>query len=136
MKRAQSNLIDAFLVNVRKGLIIGRDGSSGPVVLEHMAAALEAIKAGADPDQALEVTRSAGNPADPINMVLAFYIHRLRQAGDTWDVVELEANGWLAEQGRDPVTQTRLKQVYKEHRNTISLHEGVTQMTRLTGRLK
>jgi hypothetical protein len=41
MKRAQSNLIDAFLVNVKKDLISGRDDSSGPVTLQQMVDALQ-----------------------------------------------------------------------------------------------
>lgn len=132
MKRAKSDLIDAFLINVRKGLITGREDSSGPVVIEQMVAALEAIKAGSDPDTALKITRSAGQPADPENLLLAFYIHKLRTAGDSWATVEFLANEWLGQQGRQRVTGTRLKRLYKQHQTTIRRHEDILRMSALT----
>jgi hypothetical protein len=132
MKRAKSDLIDAFLVNVRKGLVSGREGSSGPVILQRMAEALEAIRDGANPNKALQVKRSAGGPAEPDNLPLAFRIHQLRQARENWAVVEIVANEWLAERGRDAVTQTRMKQIYKQHRATVEMHESLARMMELT----
>ena len=136
MKRAQSDLIAAFLLNVQKGHITGKDNTSGPVMLERMTEALRAIVTGTDPDTALQITRAAGAPPDPINGALAFLIHQRRKAGDTWLAIQTQANDWLAENDRKRVSERWLREIYKQHRDSLEAFDKIKRMQHLTEEAK
>ena len=63
MKNAHSNLLDAFLFNVKTGLLTGREGTSGPVILQQIAEALQSILNGVNPDIATETEKSGRTDA-------------------------------------------------------------------------
>lgn len=128
MKQAQSNLLEQFLHHVERGLIQGRDDSSGQAVLLRMAEALQAVQAGVDPDQALGIERAPGQPRDGNNVALAYLVHEYRKAGDKWATVELLANDWLRNSGRETLSLPRLKAIYKQHVRAIEQREQVAAM--------
>jgi len=130
MKRADSILIRRFLSNVRAKYITGLDRSSGPKVLQEIVSALEAIDEGADPDTALQIKRTAGQPPDPLNFALALLIHAQRTAGQKWAVIELNGNKWLASHERDAVGLARMKQIYKQHHEAIQNYEAMAKLAR------
>lgn len=128
MKRAKSDLIDAFLLNVEKGYITSLEHSSGPVILKKIADAFQAILDGEKPDKALEVERKKGNPPDPINLKLAFLMHEHLKDGATWTIAENVASNYQLSQGRvkkDLLTHERLKQIDKHNLKAIQLYEDV-----------
>ena len=131
MNRRTSGLIDAFLFNVRTGYIVGQPQTSGPGVLENLAAALEQILAGADPNEALRVESSDGRPGDPTLDLLALKIHGSRQRGEKWAVIESKANTWLESQGRKRVSVTRLKQIYSDRSKQIHTREAWAELQEL-----
>lgn len=147
MKRAQSDLITSFLRHVEGGTITGQtipDDSdefyvpdafrrkSGSEVLAQLCDALRAIRDGADPDDALQITRAAGAPSDPVNAALAFLIHQWRKADVKWSVIEKQANDWLRENDRDGVSEARLKTIYKNHRERLEAFDDIKRMAHLT----
>lgn len=132
MKRANSDLIAAFLLNVQNGLIAGKAETSGPVALEKIVAALEAIADGVDPDVALELSRRSGGPSDNTNAALATLIHKHRKAGEKWATIELLAEQWLHDAGRESVTLTRMKQVYRAHLRALQRSDDIDRMKALT----
>jgi hypothetical protein len=135
MKPAQSDLILSFLLNVDKGLITGKDNSSGPGTLERTAVALREILDGAEPDKALEISRTGGTPPASITPALAYKIHEWRSADEKWVVIEKLASEWLAENGRDPLTASRLKKIHKKHLESLQRFDGIKRMQSLTEKM-
>ena len=132
MKPVCSDLIDAFLVNLDKGLIHGKDNSSGPIMLERLAAALQAIKRGERPDVALEIERPRGQPSSKRNALLAFKIHEMRKSGDTWASVENVINAYLCEINARPLHESRLRQIYGAHKESLEQFDSIRRMQNLT----
>jgi hypothetical protein len=112
-------LLVRFLAHVDKGLIVGRENSSGPAVLDNMRAAVRAILDGDDPDAALRITRGSGAPRDPHTLLLAVAIHNSREKREKWVVIEHEVNNYLAKIGRPPLSSSRIRKLPKENRTDV-----------------
>ena len=119
MKRAKSDLIDAFIFHCYTDRLTAPEGSSGEFILAKVADALESILDGVNPDVALGITRRGGSPGDEYTFQLACRIHTQREAGEKWAVIEIVQNEWLSTVGRPAITVTRMKQIYKRHRPKI-----------------
>ena len=115
MKRPSSKLIATFLSDVRKGVITGTEDSTKPSTLQVMVSALKNILDGANPEAALGITRKKGPTADGYNEVLAIKIHNLRQQDYPWSAIEEFFKKEHAQRGRIVVSESRLKQIYKDH---------------------
>jgi hypothetical protein len=115
-KRASSRSIEQFIRHVDRGLITGKELSSGPHVLKDMRDALQAILDGEDHDQALGITRKTGPEAAPYSLPLAIMVHQWRGGPkpEKWIVVEDHANKLLGKHGYEPLSLSRIKQIYKD----------------------
>jgi len=121
-------MIKAFMTEVKRGLISGRDNSSAPEVLQEMVAALQDILKGEDTDKALQIERQAGGPTEWKTIALACLVHQHRKAGDKWAVVELKVNKWLRIQGFDSLSERRLTTIYKDNLDWLQRRESIADM--------
>ena len=128
MKRAQSHLIDMFLADVKSGLIIGKENSSGPIALQEMADALQSVLDGADTDEALQIKRVAGKPAEDKNFAVALIMHDHKEDRKPGAY----ANDWLEKSGYETLSDTRLREIYKQHREKIERLESIKEMIEKT----
>jgi len=131
MKRAQSMLIDSFLLHVKKEYITGLENSSGPLVLDQIVAALQDILNGEDTDKALHIERQRGQPRDIENIKLALLIHQQRKAGEKWSVVELIANKWLKNEGLNARKLDVLKTLYSRNRDWLQRRDDIELMVKM-----
>ena len=128
MKRTRSNLIDAFLFNVKKKYVTGTEGSSGPVILGKIAVALQEILDGADPDDALQIERKRGQSADPRNFTVASIIRAHRKEREKVAVAYMYANIWLEGNGHKTLSDKRLREIYKLHKAKLEQLESIALM--------
>ena len=136
MKPAQSHLIEIFLENVKSGLISGKEikgeqYTSGPEVLQLMVDALQDILDGKKtPQQALKIKRAAGQPAEDKNFTVALIMHAHRKAKDKKPGAY--ANDWLEKSGEKTLSDRRLREIYKQHREKIEQLESIKEMIEKT----
>jgi hypothetical protein len=113
-KRNDSVLIEQVLANVERGLIVGREGSSGPDTLDNLCSALRAIQAGADVDDAFGIDRKTGPDTDPFRFTIAALVHHYRERGEKWATIEELLVPFLESNGRERIPESTLKNLYKE----------------------
>jgi hypothetical protein len=123
MKRASSRSIERFIRHIDRGLITGKELSTGPFVLKNMRDALQAILDGEKPDKALGLSRKTGPAPEPHSLPLAIMVNQWRTFGtpasggkpENWSVIETLANDLLRDNGYPPMTLSAIKRTYKEH---------------------
>lgn len=129
MKRPkEAILIEQFLSNVDAGLIVGRENSSGPIVLENVRKALRSVLDGMDPDEALRVVRGRGADQESYTLPLAILVDRWRREGDTWAVVEVRAKRWMQQVGFRPLSLSRIKAIHKEQAAGIERRRSIQRL--------
>lgn len=129
-KHPESDFIDQFVWHVEEGLIAAEDGSSGPPVLKRMTEALLEILNGADPDDALSITRKDGAPRDPFLDVVAERIHDCLADGDSWSKIRYEVSDLYEREERKLVSEQRLKTIYAIRKAVIERRRSIQQMRR------
>ena len=140
MKQADSRLIKTFLFNVKEGNIISKtkneEGlcveSGGQVYLDKLTEALQAILDGEEPDTALKIERSAGQPSDPRNLTLALIMRsHVKNGRKNIDAAELDAKNWLESMGHKKLSSRRLRVIREQHKSTIEQMESYTEIKKM-----
>lgn len=118
VKRVDSWLLENFLHHVESGAIAGKSNSSGVPRLESMVNAVKKVLAGADPDQALGITRNRGKEHDEELTKIAFAAHlaRFPEAGPAigWEAITAAANAYLESINRTGISRPRIYSIYKD----------------------
>ena len=132
-KPVESELLYAFVQYIRRGNIgVNETAPDGTFklsaddlehaenVLSEMRQAAAAILRGEPPDKALNIVRPPGRMRKDHTFDLAVQIHKFKyQQNNTWEGVELLANGWLEKRELPTVSQARLKQVYRANKDSV-----------------
>jgi hypothetical protein len=137
MKRAESKLIEVFLRQVRKGHIVGADDPSavykqGEVILQKMVKALQAILAGTAADKALKIKTKRGKPPNEKNILMAYFIHQRKNAGDSWPLIETQLKVLFPGEdwGKDNID--RLKKIRKRNLWWLSRQDMFERLRQIT----
>lgn len=82
--------------------------------------ALDKILDGDNPDDALNIERTVGqSPDSEKNFLIACKIHMLKEEEENWEVITQLVNELLSKKGYQSLSQSRLKNLYKEQRPSM-----------------
>lgn len=113
-------MITEFISHAARGRIAPEPNSDAKASLWQIVDALAKILDGDNPDGALDIERTVGqSPNSEKNFLIACKIHMLKEEGENWEVITQLVNELLSKKGYQSLSQSRLKNIYKEQKPSI-----------------